>query len=371
MRPRSSTAAASACRAPARFPINFGARLSGRVGRYSIGALNIGTDEIASLRHPGDELHRRPRAPRRPAAQHDRRVVHEPVGLDGGGPEATRSSASTPTSRSHRTSASAVTRRSREPRIGRATRSATGRTSPTPPTATACSSIGPWSGTTSIRRSAFSGGAASGATSGRPDSVRGPQRNATIRQYLLREQPRLHHRQSEPARKPHLDHIRANGPAEQRCVSKSSTTREYELLRRAFEPAAGITIPPGTYSFQHVRGSWTPGPAAPAVRRARRRRRRVLRRHQEDGVGQRAVRRDRSVRRRTEHLAELARPRRGSDATVHGGRRPRDLHDDAADVRRGARPALVEQHVGRPRTSGSGGSINPGASCSSCTPTPT
>jgi hypothetical protein len=35
--------------------------------------------------------------------------------------------------------------------------------------------------------------------------------------------------------------------------------REYELLRRAFEPAAGITIPSGAYAFQHVRGSWSPG----------------------------------------------------------------------------------------------------------------
>ena len=175
MRRRSSTAVASACRAPPPFPSTSGARLSGRVGRYSIGALNIGTDEIGVV--PGvPATNFTVVRVRRDVLQRSTigRVVHEPLGLDGGGPEATRSSVSTPTSRCRRTSASAATRRRREPSDGQATRSATGRTSTTPPTATACSSIEPSSGTTSIRKWDFSAGAGSGATSGRRDSVHGP-----------------------------------------------------------------------------------------------------------------------------------------------------------------------------------------------------
>ena len=35
--------------------------------------------------------------------------------------------------------------------------------------------------------------------------------------------------------------------------------RDYELLTRTFEPATGIVIPTGGYSFQHVRGAWSAG----------------------------------------------------------------------------------------------------------------
>jgi len=35
--------------------------------------------------------------------------------------------------------------------------------------------------------------------------------------------------------------------------------REHELLRQSFEPASGIVVPAGAYTFQNVRASWTPG----------------------------------------------------------------------------------------------------------------
>ncbi|HXG86705.1 MAG TPA: DUF5916 domain-containing protein [Vicinamibacterales bacterium] len=35
--------------------------------------------------------------------------------------------------------------------------------------------------------------------------------------------------------------------------------RDFELLRRPFAPASGISIPVGGYTFQHVRAAWAPG----------------------------------------------------------------------------------------------------------------
>jgi hypothetical protein len=35
--------------------------------------------------------------------------------------------------------------------------------------------------------------------------------------------------------------------------------RDYELLRRPFQPATGVRVPAGGYAFQHLRGAWTPG----------------------------------------------------------------------------------------------------------------
>ena len=59
-----------------------GARLAGRVGRYSIGALNIGTEETTSAERGRHQLHRAAREARRAAAQLDWRALHEPFGLD-------------------------------------------------------------------------------------------------------------------------------------------------------------------------------------------------------------------------------------------------------------------------------------------------
>jgi hypothetical protein len=35
--------------------------------------------------------------------------------------------------------------------------------------------------------------------------------------------------------------------------------RDFELLRKTFQPASSIAIPPGGYEFQHVRGAWSAG----------------------------------------------------------------------------------------------------------------
>ena len=35
--------------------------------------------------------------------------------------------------------------------------------------------------------------------------------------------------------------------------------RDHEVLPRPFRAATGITVPAGSYSFQHARASWTPG----------------------------------------------------------------------------------------------------------------
>jgi hypothetical protein len=85
-----------------------------------------------------------------------------------------------------------------------------------------------------------------------------PRRNATIRQYFYET---------------NIDYITNNqDQLESRNVTASARVdlqnsdsfalayqSEWELLERPFVPAAGIIIPAGRYSFQHVRASWTPG----------------------------------------------------------------------------------------------------------------
>ncbi len=64
-------------------PIIVGGRLTGKVGEYAVGVMNIQTGEETVSGTRADELHRAPREARHPAPQHDRRDVHEPVGVDG------------------------------------------------------------------------------------------------------------------------------------------------------------------------------------------------------------------------------------------------------------------------------------------------
>ena len=62
-------------------PILGGARLTGKTGRYSIGALNIQTDDVPGDRG-GDQLHRPAGEAGHPAPEPDRRHLHRPVGVE-------------------------------------------------------------------------------------------------------------------------------------------------------------------------------------------------------------------------------------------------------------------------------------------------
>ena len=186
-------------------PINVGGRAPGRAGRYSIGALNIGTDEIAVGQASGDELHRRPRAPRRAAAEHDRRAVHEPLGLDGGARKQPGASVSTPTSRFRRTSASAATRRSRGPTGWTAATSATARNfNYSGRSLRGAARSDSSSGTTSIRKWDFS--AEPLPEQLRVGSLQSAARRASgfVRQYFYESSLDYMTDNQEPARKPHV-----------------------------------------------------------------------------------------------------------------------------------------------------------------------
>ena len=63
-------------------PIIAGGRLTGKVGEYAVGVMNIETGE-ETVSRSADQLHRHPRQARHPAPQHDRCDVHESIGVDG------------------------------------------------------------------------------------------------------------------------------------------------------------------------------------------------------------------------------------------------------------------------------------------------
>ena len=85
-----------------------------------------------------------------------------------------------------------------------------------------------------------------------------PARNQTIRQffydasvdYVTNNQNRLESRGVTASARVELQNSDA---------FQLTYLREYELPRRPFQAAPGITVPVGRYSFQHARASWTPG----------------------------------------------------------------------------------------------------------------
>ena len=65
-------------------PIVGGGRVTGKVGAFDVGALNIQADEESDLRRSGHELHGRAGQARHLASEQRRRIVHEPIGIGGG-----------------------------------------------------------------------------------------------------------------------------------------------------------------------------------------------------------------------------------------------------------------------------------------------
>ncbi len=84
----SFTAAASASTATRVTPIDAGARLTGKVGAFGVGLINIQAGDVEATHDAAgtavDQFHRAARQARHPAPQHDRRDVHQPFGVDGG-----------------------------------------------------------------------------------------------------------------------------------------------------------------------------------------------------------------------------------------------------------------------------------------------
>ena len=349
-------------------PINAGARLSGRVGRYSIGGLNIGTDDIGVAPRSGHQLHRRPGAPRRAAAEHRGRAVHEPLRLDRGG---WKQPGLRPR-RQLRAVAEHWYRRLRGPVLDRRP---VGRRAQLPRELQLHGRpLRPAARPDRRRRCFQPGGGLSPAeplqkqlrVGAVQPAARAERHDPSV---LLRGIARLHDRQPEPARVADLGRLRANGPAEQRQLP-GPVLSGIRAARAGLRARYGHHHPAG-HLFVSARARLVDARAtASPVWNPRRRRGRILRRHQEDRVGERAVRRDRSVRARTQYLAELA-VAPGLRGAPAGGRRPRDLHHDAPHVRRRARPGTRRAARRSRPTSASGGSTNPAASCSWCTPTRT
>jgi hypothetical protein len=238
-------------------PINLGARLSGRVGRYSIGALNIGTDQNDSLAVPATNF----------TVVRVRRDVLQRSTI---GALFTNRSDSTLGAGSNQVSGLDANF-SLSPNVSIGGFAAHSRTEDRSDDAISYranfnysadrygvqldrtvvgDNFNPEVGF--LRRSRFRSNFASVRFSPRP------RRNATIRQYsyessldyTTNNQNRLESRTWTASARMELQNSDA---------FQVGYYPEYELLRRAFEPAAGIAVPPGAYSFQHVRASWTPG----------------------------------------------------------------------------------------------------------------
>jgi len=238
-------------------PIGFGGRLAGRVGRYSIGALNIGTDRLSSpavaptnftvLRVRRDVLTRSSIG-----ALFTQRSVSrvgpgssQVFGLDAN------------FALSQNTSLAGYFAQSRTEGLTRDAISYRGnfnysadRYGVQVDRTVVGDNFNPEAGF--LRRPQFRSNYGSLRFSPRP------KRNSKIRQYFYETT---------------LDYITNNqDELESRGLTASARMdlqnsdsfgltyfRESELLRRPFAPAAGITIPAGRHSFQHVRASWSPG----------------------------------------------------------------------------------------------------------------
>ena len=325
-------------------PIIGGGRLSGRAGQWTIGALNISSDDDPDARAAQTNftvLRVRRDVLRRSAigALFTARSVsavapgsNELAGVDGN------------FSFFQNVYFNGYVGEVEDGRAARATISATAASSTTRPTATASNSIAWWCRRTSTPRSASCRGRTSGATSS-PAALQpaaGQQQDDS--QVLLRQQLQLHHRQRQPPRVAAGDGRVPRSSCRTATRSTSSTLREYEFLRRPFQVADTVRIPIGGYDFRPRARGLQPGAAASALGHGGVRRRRVLRRHEEDRGAAGASRRHVAARHRAEHVAELDRPRVG-ERPRDGRRRPHHLHDDAADVRRRAGPVRLEHVV--------------------------
>ena len=238
-------------------PIGFGGRLAGRVGRYSVGALNIGTDEMSPpkaaatnftvLRVRRDVLQRSS-----VGALFTNRSVstvspgsNQVFGVDANFAMSRDGSVAGYLAKSN------TTRRTGDAISYRANFNyAADRYGAQLDRTVVGDNFNPEVGF--LRRTQFRSNYGSLRFSPRP------RRNGTIRQYFYDT---------------NIDYITDNeNRLESRGVTASARIElqnsdtlgvtylsEFELLERRFAPAAGIVVPPGRYSFQHVRASWSPG----------------------------------------------------------------------------------------------------------------
>jgi len=238
-------------------PINFGGRLAGRVGRYSIGMLNIGTDRLSSpdvaptnfsvVRVRRDILQRSSIG----ALFTNRSVSRvapgssQVFGVDanfvlsqntniGGYLAQSRTGGSSRDALSYRANFNYAA-----DRYGlQVDRTVVG------------DNFNPEVGF--LRRAQYRSNYGSLRFSPRP------RRNSTIRQfvyeanidYITDNQDRLESRGVTASARIDLQNSDTIG---------LTYLNESELLEQAFRPASGIVIPPGRYSFHHVRGAWSPG----------------------------------------------------------------------------------------------------------------
>ena len=262
-RRRFSTAGASVSRADAPVPIIGGGRLSGTRGavdrRRAQHHERPTTMRRSAAQH---QLHRAAAAARRAAAQHHRRAVHRADRSSTVGAGRQRGlPASTATSPSSRTCTSAATsRKSRtegregeRPQLSR-------RSSTTPPTATASSSIASWSPQNFnpevgfLPRDELPAQLRVGAA-----SARGRRSNATIRKYYF--DGSFNYTTDNDN---HLESRQALGAF--RIELQNSDAFHVEYFERLRVPAAavpgrghGVRIPVGGYDFSHVRMAYSPG----------------------------------------------------------------------------------------------------------------
>jgi len=238
-------------------PINFGARLSGRVGPYSIGALNIGTDTGDAVGTPATnftvvrvrrDVFRRSTIGALFTNRSDSALgagSNQVLGLDANFPVTPNVSFGgfVARSRTDNRAGDAISYRANfnygADRYGfQLDRTVVG------------DNFNPEVGF--LRRSRFKSNFAAARFSPRP------KRNATIRQffyesnvdYTTDNQGRLETRSWVTSGRVELQN--SDG-------FQAAYYREHERLPRALTPATGLIIPPGAYSFHYMRASWTPG----------------------------------------------------------------------------------------------------------------
>ena len=85
-----------------------------------------------------------------------------------------------------------------------------------------------------------------------------PRRNATIRQYVY-ESTLDYTTNNQHQLESRTVTASARADRQNSDIVQLTYFNESELLRRPFAPAPGITMPAGRYGFQHVGASWTPG----------------------------------------------------------------------------------------------------------------
>ena len=352
-------------------PVIGGGRLTGKAGPWSIGALNMETDDDAAADARADQLHGAARCGATscgaaPSAASSRAGRSRPSRR-----APTTCGASTATSPSTRTSTSAATSRKsrtegRERRRPQLPRAVQLHRRPVRPRSSIGSSsqqnFNPEVGF--LRRENFRRNFAQARFSPRPAQQHDRPQVHLSRAASTTSTDNDNHLESREAARRVPDRV-----AEQRRASRRVLRATTSSCRQPFQIADGVAHPGRRLRLrQRARSPTAAGPAASRCRAP------PPSRSAASTTGPRRPRRSTARVDVTPQLGVepnislnwIDLPQGASRRPVIGG--ADDVHDDAADVRRRARPVQLEQPRRSRPTCGSAGSISRAASCSSSTP---